>query len=587
MSGHPQEIADPVVRATLALRNIEGNLCFTDHEAWAWFVLPTQPWAFRSDTQREQLLYGAGDALAWLAGHRLHLRVTTRPYPADEWAQRARRADTRTADATGTVVPGPTTSSPMQQHLRHQTMAEKQVFLGVRLTIPCALAPAHRCGVAPTGQHRTRPAAVSARAGRPRRSRLPGMEGRPATAAEIEWLLRRSVGLGLPAPVELSPIDLGASGTPDDLHSLTDRSRLRVLQPFGRTVQVTGQVGTSPVERHVAVLSVGRLEEIDAPDAAHEPWLSHTDRLPFPVEWSAQFDVLSGDRGSQGGAAQAPGRPGHAASLPRARPRRTAGTGPSGASGTRGRGPDDAWCRGGRCPRPRMVPPRGLRPERGGVPRARPQGHVRPTADDECSIEHPRGQYGLLREFIPGEPVSTSAYRRRLPVLYVAAGVPAASSQLGDRRGPYVGYTAGSSRRAVMFDTHYATEEKETSGLVPVVGGLGAGQECSAGADHLRGRAPRHPVRRPRPLGPAGAAHRAAGAPRAQRAHRPDHGRVSGTLNPFAVVAGPHRERPTTADDAFAEAQVLAAQDRKLLAIDVVKMLLPPVAGQDSRRPRW
>ena len=67
---------------TLALRNIEGNLCFTDHEAWAWFVLPTQPWAFRSDTQREQPLYGAGDALAWLAGHRLHLRVTTRPYPA-------------------------------------------------------------------------------------------------------------------------------------------------------------------------------------------------------------------------------------------------------------------------------------------------------------------------------------------------------------------------------------------------------------------------------------------------------------------------------------------------------------------------
>ena len=58
-------------------------------------------------------------------------------------------------------------------------------------------------------------------------------------------------------------------------------------------------------------------------------------------------------------------------------------------------------------------------------------------------IEHPRGQYGLLREFIPGEPVSTSAYRRRLPALYVSAGVPTASSRLGDRRGPYVGYTVG------------------------------------------------------------------------------------------------------------------------------------------------
>src|SRR5689334_23627132 len=79
---------DPVVRAKLALRNIEDNLCFTANEAWAWFVLPTQPWAFRSDTQRELLLFGAGDALAWLTGHRLHLRVTSKPYPSAAWAQR-------------------------------------------------------------------------------------------------------------------------------------------------------------------------------------------------------------------------------------------------------------------------------------------------------------------------------------------------------------------------------------------------------------------------------------------------------------------------------------------------------------------
>lgn len=43
-------------RAPLRLRHIEDNLGFTAHEAWAWFVLPTQPWAFRSDQQRLQLL---------------------------------------------------------------------------------------------------------------------------------------------------------------------------------------------------------------------------------------------------------------------------------------------------------------------------------------------------------------------------------------------------------------------------------------------------------------------------------------------------------------------------------------------------
>ena len=41
------------------------------------------------------------------------------------------------------------------------------------------------------------------------------------------------------------------------------------------------------------------------------------------------------------------------------------------------------------------------------------------------------------------------------------------------------------------------------------------------------------------------------------------------------MVARPSREAFPT-EDAFVEAEVLAAQDRKLLAIDVVKMLLPP-----------
>ena len=50
---------------------------------------------------------------------------------------------------------------------------------------------------------------------------------------------------------------------------------------------------------------------------------------------------------------------------------------------------------------------------------------------------------------------------------------------------------------------------------------------------------------------------------------------ASGTLNPFAVVARPSRET-FASDEAFTEAEVLAAQDRKLLAIDIVKMLLPP-----------
>src|SRR3954453_16765488 len=112
---------DPVDRAKLRLRNIEDNLCFTDCEAGACLVLPTQPWAFRSDTQREQLLYGGGDALACLAGHRLHLRGTTRPYPA---AQRARELDRLTPNPLASPAGGSWADHlvAMQEHLRHQTM---------------------------------------------------------------------------------------------------------------------------------------------------------------------------------------------------------------------------------------------------------------------------------------------------------------------------------------------------------------------------------------------------------------------------------------------------------------------------------
>jgi hypothetical protein len=151
--------------------------------------------------------------------------------------------------------------------------------------------------------------------------------------------------------------------------------------------------------------------------------------------------------------------------------------------------------------------------------------------------------------------------------------VPVASSRVGDRRGPYIGYTAGSSRRAVMFDTHYATEVKETSGLVPVVGGLGAGKSV------LMGSMAYEAVRRGIPavvLDPSGPLARITELPelREHSEHLDLTTAASGTLNPFEVVATPLREAYPS-DDAFAEAQVLAAQDRKLLAMDVVKMLLP------------
>ena len=564
-----KRVADPVTPARLALRNIEDHLCFTAHEAWAWYVLPTQPWAFRSDTQREQLLFGAGDALAWLTGHRLHLRVTSKPYPSAAWAQRLHEL-TPTPLKTAGVPPWSEHMVSMQRHLATQTMAEKQIFLGVRLT---TRPPSHRAIAAvwrrPGNIEHARLLSLHERV--TERLALPGLEGRPASATEMEWLLRRSMGIGLPAPAELSPVDTG-SWELDDLHGLTDQVDYNA-QPFARSVQLTGRVGERDVHRHVSVLSVGRVEEIEAPDPSRDPWLSHTDRLPFPVEWSCQFDVLSG-----GEARRAVQRKllvvrdmqrhynEHDLDEPLALDRQA----------RQAREIEDQMSRGAEVAAARVHG--WFRIAVSGRTEEECHERVRKVVTSyrgrRVAIEHPRGQYGLLREFIPGEPVSTSAHRRRLPLLYLTAGVPAASSLLGDRRGPYVGYTTGSSRRAVMFDTHFATEERETSGLVPVVGGLGAGKSV------LMGQITYEAVRRGIPavvLDPSG--------PLAKLTHMPElrsHSEhidlttaASGTLNPFEVVAEPLKSAYPDSD-AYAEAQVLAAQDRKLLAIDVVKMLLPP-----------
>jgi AAA-like domain len=556
-------------RARLTLRNIEDHLCFTNNQVWAWFVLPTQPWAFRSDRQRELLMYGVGDGLAWLAGHRLHLRVTSKPYPAAEWARRLHELTPEPLETPG-VDPWTEHMVTMQKHLRHQTMADKQVFLGVRLA---NRSTSHRL-IAGLWRHpgNIEHARLLAKVEQLTETvSLPGLDGRPATAREMEWLVRRSMGIGLPAPTNLCAAEEPGWDT-EDLHSFADAVDYAAT-PLGRTVQLTSRGLGDPIERHVTVLSVGRLEEIEAPDPSHEPWLAHTDRLPFPVEWSCQMDVLSGGearkaiqrkllvvRDMQRHYAE------HDLDAPLA----------LGRQANQAREVEDQMTRGVDVAAARIhgwfrLAVAGLTEEE-CLERAR-----RVTTSyrsRRVSIEHPRGQYGLLREFIPGEPLSTSAYRRRLPALYVSAGVPAASSRLGDRRGPYVGYTVGASRRAVMFDTHFATEVRETSGLVPIVGGLGAGKSV------LLGMLTYEAVRRGIPsvvLDPSGPLARLTELPelREHSEHLDLTAAASGTLNPFGVVAVPHREGFAN-EDAFQEAQVLATQDRKLLAMDVIKMLLPP-----------
>ncbi|MDQ1286599.1 MAG: hypothetical protein QG622_164 [Actinomycetota bacterium] len=573
MSARPRSGPGPRRQAKLplTLRRIEGNLAFTGSGAWAWFWVPTERWAFRPDAERAGLVVDLAGRVAALAGRQLHLRITSRPYPAAAWA---RALDARTPDPLG-ARSGISWAEHLvraQRHVRAATMADKEIYLGVRLFEPAGI-----------GGGFTR--MFGGRAHGPARSRIEkdaalvgemvagaGLFARPVETGELEWLLHRSLGLGLPAPGTLSPVRDGSWET-EDLFEISDTVGFE-SEPFGQNVKITRRGnGREPVVRHAAVMTVGRVESVEVPETAQDPWLVQTDRLPFGVEWSIRLDVLDGEQALDAVARKLlvvrdMQRHYHEHDLdePLALERQA----------RQAREMQDEMSSGG------------------DVTSTRVHGWFRlavsASSEEQClervravmdvyrkrrmTVVLPKGQFGLLREFVPGEPLSSTAYRRRLPVIYFAAGMPHSSARLGDRRGPYIGHTSTSSRRAVMFDTHFATEVRETSGLVPIVGSLGSGKSVLTGLITYEAvRRGIHAI----VLDPSGPMANLTRMPELRNSARHIDLTTAppGTLNPYAVVAEPRSvDHPT--DDALAEARTLATQDRKMLALDVATMLLPP-----------
>ncbi len=291
--------------------------------------------------------------------------------------------------------------------------------------------------------------------------------------------MRRSIELGMPAPQELSPSEAEGRWDSGDLHELTENVSHEAGM-LSDEVKVIGRGRLAGLERWVSVLTVGRVDQIEIPDPAHVPWLAETDRLPFPVEWSMNLTVLDGDqakkavqrkllviRDMQKHYAE------HGLDEPLALERQV----------EQARQVEDEMTTGRDVQATRVHG--WYRVAVWGETREECRERARILIDRyrkrQVTIARPKGQWGLLREFIPGEPLSDAAYQRRLPALYFAAGVPQTASALGDGRGPYIGHTTGAGHQAVNFDTHFSTEVRETSGLVPIVGGLGAGKSVLAG----------------------------------------------------------------------------------------------------------
>ena len=286
----------PKYRPTIALRSIDGHITRTSTQVMAWYRLAAQAWSFRSDSQREVLIRQIASQLGELQGRWVHLRVTTRPYPVHMWAESFdNNALGRLPDVAGALGWDGFLEGE-QRHLMGLSMSDKEVFLGIEVSGRSMLdrwvdAASPVLGKLAPAAVRAELAALTSEvrhldmlvAGS-------GLDAVPAGADDVAWLMHRSCALGLPAPRSLTVVPGSVNRwETEDLAAFTDGVDMH-QEPYAPTVRVVGRLRSQAVSRNVAVLSLGLMDALRIPEV-DDPWMQHSDRLPFPVEWSARIYV--------------------------------------------------------------------------------------------------------------------------------------------------------------------------------------------------------------------------------------------------------------------------------------------------------
>jgi len=545
----------------LAMRRISGHCTVSADRVYAWYRLAPQAWSFRPDGVREQLILEAADAYAQLAKRQLHIRVTTRPYPVSHWA----KAHNRNAPAP---LPGWREHLMTdQRHLALRSMADKEVYVGVE--VPALRRGLHALSaVMPSIADREVAALAKPIRATDEVMALSGLAGTPATPRELEWLLHRSCSLGLPAPLTLGAAEDEAWDS-EDLAEFTDQVQWTAV-PFGRTLVVHGEVDGTLISRNVCVMSVGRMSDLEIPPGV--PWMQRTDQLPFPVEWSARVQIE--DAGKVGMAMRRNIQKirsqkdhyevEHQEPAPGALDRQAAkalivedeiSTGLSGLS-TRTTG----WYR---------IAVSGDTEDE-ALERA---SAVRKLFAPQITITRPADQFAIAREFIPGEKLGNTAYKRRMPVTTLAAAVPAATAKVGDRVGIHLGETSGTSARVVAWEPWHSTEQAEESGLAVICAGLGGGKSTAGGNIIYR------TVMQGVPwtvLDPSGRLTALCHLPELREVSKPVDllDAAPGALSPYRVIAEPSRDH-FDSEAEWRGAQEIAQNTRRLLTSSVLRSILP------------
>lgn len=445
----------------LKLRATVGHLTLDDTEVYAWYAVMGISHGFQPIGAIEDAIRSDAVAYSKLSGKRIKVRTTTRPYSVRQWAKDtyddARRA--------GDPLPGfgKEFLRREQEHMQSLSFSEKWVYLGVRLST------FRRYGNDPVREVHSLRHSIESLTSALATSTLAAV---PASREDMEWLLRRSVCLGVPMP---------AVGVASD-YERTDIAELEAQadwtsEPMSKHLTVTAKApGTSEaLAMKVTILTLGRLSDQAIPQEQQTGWMQRTDRLPFPVEWAATVDVIPEER-TQGWIR---GRMDvirdqmkhyqeeHGIAAPASLNRQMAIASDIQASLDSDHGGTAirtmGWYRVAVA-----APTVDLLNER--------VAQLRKVYGSRAEFVEVANQYHTALEFIPGEKLSTGAYRRRMSVLALAAAIPQGTAEIGDRQGVVLGHTAGSAMRAVAWDLWADMEQRDRSGLCILAGGLGSGK---------------------------------------------------------------------------------------------------------------
>lgn len=453
------------------LRHIRGNIVMSDTEVLAVFKFGSIPFGYKSTATQNGIIVNGATAWAGIRGHDFQQRVTSRPYPAHKWAKRHHDLNPKPLNPEhfGKLM------VDVQKAMKSATLSENEVYTLVRVG---GRSSVNRLSAAIKGSAKTTKKEIAKLGAKIKAAQSTfsrdGIRAEAATEDEIVWLMHRSVGLHLPEPLGLRDNSGGVNpfGVPSFYENITVDPC--VGHPY---IKVTGEAFRNghAVTRYVSVLSIARTEDIEIPEK-QEPWLARAEQLPFPVEWSIRGRILGGNEAAKhmGGKIKLIDD-----NLEQLRVHHKSPEENLQRTHARSRAVQDEMKHATDVAASRFH----------GFIRAAVAGRTEEELATNVALfkEHYKdinfdisqdllGQVDLYREFILAETVQITAHKRHQPVAYFAAGMPHASAVVGDRQGTYMGYTVGTSQRAVMWDEWRAMFELEKSGFSPVLGAPGSGK---------------------------------------------------------------------------------------------------------------